>query len=300
MAEQRPTRRPDRPSPPFSPATTTPARSPAWSSPPTARCASSTDDYEIIVGNDASTDNSAEILDELREHLPAPARAAPHRVNRGYGGNLRSMFAAATKDLIFYTDGDAQYDPAELAALYAQLGPDVDVVQGWKIERRDPMHRKIIGRVYHHFVKWWFGLHLRDVDCDFRLFRRHVLESFPLDSNSGCITVEMMTRVEQGGFKVVEVPVHHYHRAYGQSQFFNFPQGGAHAGGAERPVDQTQAAAQALRVGLGHAAAGTLSRHEAVLRGQARPGHRRAGVHRLEPGHPPARARRPRAWSSTV
>jgi glycosyltransferase involved in cell wall biosynthesis len=180
-----------------------------------------TDDYEIIVGNDASTDKSGELLEELRELYPR-LRVLNHAVNRGYGGNLRSMFAAATKDLIFYTDGDAQYDPVELSELYARLAPDVDVVQGWKIERHDPLHRKIIGRVYHHFVKLWFGLHLRDVDCDFRLFRRRVLESFPLESNSGCITVEMMTRIEQGGFKVVEVPVHHYHRAYGQSQFFNF------------------------------------------------------------------------------
>jgi glycosyltransferase involved in cell wall biosynthesis len=181
-----------------------------------------TDDYEIIVGNDASRDNSAQILDELREHYPR-LRVLHHPVNLGYGGNLRSMFAEATGDLIFYTDGDAQYDPAELALLYSRLEPTVDVVQGWKIERRDPTHRKIIGRVYHHFVKLWFGLHLKDVDCDFRLFRRHVLESFPLDSNSGCITVELMTRIEQGGFKVVEVPVHHFHRTYGESQFFNFP-----------------------------------------------------------------------------
>ena len=179
------------------------------------------DDYEIIVGNDASTDNSAEILDELRKLYPR-LRVLNHTVTRGYGGNLRSMFAEATKDLIFYTDGDAQYDPAELETLFGQLRPGVDVVQGWKIERHDPMHRKIIGRIYHHFVRWWFGLHLRDVDCDFRLFRRHVLESFPLESSSGCITVEMMTRIEQGGFTVVEVPVHHYHRAYGESQFFNF------------------------------------------------------------------------------
>jgi glycosyltransferase involved in cell wall biosynthesis len=180
-----------------------------------------TDDYEIIVGDDASTDTSATILLELAEHYPR-LRVLRHPTNRGYGGNLRSMFAAATKDLIFYTDGDAQYDPAELSALHARLAADVDVVQGWKIERSDPFHRKLIGRVYHHFVRWWFGLHLRDVDCDFRLFRRHVLESFPLESNSGCITVEMMTRIEQGGFRIVEVPVHHYHRAYGQSQFFNF------------------------------------------------------------------------------
>jgi glycosyltransferase involved in cell wall biosynthesis len=181
-----------------------------------------TDDYEIIVANDASTDNSAAILDELHVIYPH-LRVMQHEVNQGYGGNLRSMFAESTKDLIFYTDGDGQYDPAELSALYVHLGADVDVVQGWKIERHDPMHRKIIGRVYHHFVKWWFGLHLRDVDCDFRLFRRHVLESFPLESNSGSITVEMMTRVEQGGFRVVEAPVHHYFRVAGQSQFFNFP-----------------------------------------------------------------------------
>jgi glycosyltransferase involved in cell wall biosynthesis len=179
------------------------------------------DDYEIIVANDASTDNSATILEELSARYPR-LRVVHHKTNHGYGGNLRSMFAIATKDLVFYTDGDAQYDPAELTKLYARLTPGVDVVQGWKIERHDPLHRKIIGRVYHHFVRRWFGLHLRDVDCDFRLFRRHVLESFPLKSDSGCITVEMMTRVEQGGFNVVEVPVHHYFRAYGQSQFFNF------------------------------------------------------------------------------
>ncbi|GAC1315322.1 MAG: glycosyltransferase family 2 protein [Chloroflexota bacterium] len=179
------------------------------------------DDYEIIVSNDASTDNSAAILEELRALYPL-LRVFQQAANQGYGGNLRFMFAAATKDLIFYTDGDAQYDPSELSVLYARLRPDVDVVQGWKIERHDPTHRKIIGRLYHHFVKLWFGLHLRDVDCDFRLFRRHVLESFPLESRSGCITVEMMTRIEQGHFRVVEVPVHHFHRAYGNSQFFNF------------------------------------------------------------------------------
>src|ERR1700674_4113976 len=103
------------------------------------------DDYEIIVGNDASTDNSAEILGDLQQHY-ARLRVLHHAAKRAYGGNLRSMFAPATKDLIFYTDGDAQYDPAELSELYTRLLPDVDVVQGWKIERHDPMHRKVIGR----------------------------------------------------------------------------------------------------------------------------------------------------------
>ena len=85
-----------------------------------------TDDYEIIVGNDASTDNSAQLLSELEKMYPR-LRVLNHATNNGYGGNLRSMFAAATKDLIFYTDGDAQYDPAELPMLYARLAPGVDV-----------------------------------------------------------------------------------------------------------------------------------------------------------------------------
>jgi glycosyltransferase involved in cell wall biosynthesis len=179
-----------------------------------------TDDYEIVVGDDASTDRSREVLSELRALYPR-LRVLEHERNLGYGGNLRSGFAAATKDLIFYTDGDGQYDPSELVVLYDQLGPDVDVVQGWKLQRHDPLHRIVIGKIYHNVVKAWFGLHLRDVDCDFRLIRRHVLESFPLESDSGCITVELMTRIELGRFRVREVPVHHYHRAHGQSQFFN-------------------------------------------------------------------------------
>lgn len=179
-----------------------------------------TNEYEVIVVNDGSRDHSGQVLADLQTHYPR-LRVVTHERNRGYGGALRSGFRAAKNELVFYTDGDAQYDPGELAVLYRHLSEDVDVVQGWKIERHDPLHRIIIGRLYHHFVRWLFGLHLRDVDCDFRLIRRRVLESFPLESDSGVITVELMARIEQGGFRVMEVPVHHYHRAYGKSQFFN-------------------------------------------------------------------------------
>ena len=101
-------------------------------------------------------------------------RVVTHPQNRGYGGALRSGFANATKELIFYTDGDAQYDPREWAVLYAALAEGVDMVNGYKIHRNDPINRKIIGRLYHHVVSIAFGLKLRDVDCDFRLVRRHV------------------------------------------------------------------------------------------------------------------------------
>jgi hypothetical protein len=97
------------------------------------------------------------------------------------------------------------------------------MVNGYKIERHDPLHRIIIGRIYHHVVKTMFRLHMRDVDCDFRLLRRSMFEQIELRENSGVICVELMTKVHQAGFRIAEVPVHHFHRAYGQSQFFNVP-----------------------------------------------------------------------------
>src|SRR5690606_31140257 len=133
-----------------------------------------------------------------------------HERNRGYGGALRSGFAAATRDWIFYTDGDAQYDVRELDKLVPHATDEVDVVQGYKIDRHDPLHRIIIGRIYHNLVKLAFGLRLRDVDCDFRLIRRSVFDRVHLTSDSGVICAEMMVKMQRAGCRVVEVPVHHY------------------------------------------------------------------------------------------
>ena len=107
--------------------------------------------------------------------------------------------------------------------LLEHLTPEIDWVNGYKISRSDPLHRKIIGKIYHWIVKIAFGIPLRDVDCDFRLIRRHVFDKVQLESESGVICVEMITKFHQAGFKAAEVPVHHFFRAYGKSQFFNFP-----------------------------------------------------------------------------
>ena len=180
-----------------------------------------TDDYEVIVVNDGSTDYTAEVLNELKqehEHV----RIIQHERNRGYGGALITGFQNCTKELIFYTDGDAQYDVRELALLRNALTDNVDWINGYKISRSDPLHRKILGRIYHWIAKLFFGLRLRDVDCDFRLMRRIIFDKVRLESQSGVICVEMMKKFQDAGFSVVEVPVHHYFRAYGKSQFFNF------------------------------------------------------------------------------
>ena len=180
-----------------------------------------TDDYEIIVINDGSRDHTAEVLTELEKGFPE-LRVVHHSKNRGYGGALRSGFASATKELVFYTDGDAQYDPREMKRLYEAWDEDVDFINGYKIGRSDPLHRVIIGRIYHWTVRLSFGIRLRDVDCDFRLFRRSIFDRIELTKSSGVICVELMKKVQDSGFRIRQVPVHHFHRAYGKSQFFNF------------------------------------------------------------------------------
>ena len=180
------------------------------------------DDYEVIVVNDGSPDHTAELLDEMARSF-AWLKVVHHAKNRGYGGALRSGFEAASKELVFYTDGDAQYDPRELEALFRALTPEVDFVNGYKIDRSDPLHRIVIGRAYHWFVRVAFGLKLRDVDCDFRLMRRQIFEKVRLTRSSGVICVELMKKVQDHGFRIAQVPVRHFHRSYGKSQFFNFP-----------------------------------------------------------------------------
>jgi len=180
-----------------------------------------TPDFEIIVVDDGSADGTADIADELARTYPQ-VRAVHHPINRDYGAALQTGFRSATKELIFYTDGDAQYDPAELADLWQRMSGEVDLVNGYKISRADPLHRIVIGRVYHYIVSILFGLKLRDVDCDFRLMRRTIFERINLEKTSGIICVEMMKKIQDGGFRIVEVPVHHFHRAFGKSQFFNY------------------------------------------------------------------------------
>jgi glycosyltransferase involved in cell wall biosynthesis len=184
-----------------------------------------TDDYEVVIVNDGSHDDpldyTGEVLAEMATRYDR-LRIITHPQNRGYGSALRSGFANATKDWIFYTDGDAQYDPRELIRLAEAVRDDVDIVNGYKLGRGDTPLRVVIGRIYHYTVKVVFSLPLRDTDCDFRLFRRSLSERVPLESDSGTIALELVKKFHDAGARFVEVPVHHYHRAYGGSQFFNF------------------------------------------------------------------------------
>jgi glycosyltransferase involved in cell wall biosynthesis len=178
-----------------------------------------TDDYEIIVVDDGSTDSSRDLLRGLQARYPR-LRLVFHDANRGYGGALRSGFAAATKPLVFYTDGDGQYDVFELRRLLPIMQDGIDVVNGYKIARHDPLHRVVIGIAYLRLMRLLFNFHARDVDCDFRLLRRSVFDTIGLEHDSGVICLELVKKLERAGFRFAEYPVHHYHRTHGRSQFF--------------------------------------------------------------------------------
>ena len=177
-------------------------------------------DFEVIVVNDGSYDNTAEVLEELQKKHGPRMRVVTHPENRGYGGALRSGLATATKELVFYTDGDGQYDVGELPKLLALMEPGVGLVNGYKLERNDPRHRIWIGNVYNRFARFLFRIQIRDIDCDFRLIRRSLLERMQLFSTSGTICVELVRKLELSGFRVAEAGVHHYPRLHGRSQFF--------------------------------------------------------------------------------
>jgi glycosyltransferase involved in cell wall biosynthesis len=178
-------------------------------------------EYEIVVVNDGSADETGKILKALAAEYHF-LKVIEHRVNRGYGAALITGFANCSKDLIFYTDGDGQYDVNELPLLLEAFGEKVDLVNGYKISRSDPVHRIIVGRLYQHLMRFMFHLAIRDVDCDFRLFRRSLLLHTRLTCESGVSCVEMMKKFERRGCRIVEVPVHHYPRSHGSSQFFTF------------------------------------------------------------------------------
>src|SRR5256712_11120932 len=178
-----------------------------------------TDYCEVLVDDDGSKDLTGSVLDRLANELPF-LRVIHHDRNLGYGAALISGFKNARKDLIFYTDGDGQYDVREIHNLLAQLKPNIDLVNGYKVKRADAWYRIWIGALYRRMMKWVFRLSIRDVDCDFRLLRRYIFETISLESASGVICVEMAKKFDRAGFRMVEVPVSHYPRMHGRSECF--------------------------------------------------------------------------------
>lgn len=175
--------------------------------------------YEIIVVDDASTDNSKKVLHKLLKkykHL----KTVFHDNNLGYGGALRSGFQTAKYGLVFYTDGDGQYDVSELPLLLSLMTKDVDFVNGIKMSRHDPTYRLVVGNLYSFLMRWLFWIPIYDIDCDFRLIRKSLLEKINLKGSSGAICIELVKKSQKAGAKFRQVSIHHLERRFGVSQFF--------------------------------------------------------------------------------
>ncbi|MFH1277962.1 MAG: glycosyltransferase family 2 protein [Candidatus Eisenbacteria bacterium] len=176
-----------------------------------------TSDYEVIIVNDGSTDRTEEIADRLAEENRR-IRVVHHETNQGYGVALRSGFAAATMDLVFYTDGDLQFDVAELSKLIPLID-DADIVSAYKIRRMDGMQRRVVSWVYNTSLRLFFGLKVRDVNCGFKLYRREVFDMITLVSTRGLIDAEVLLKAERAGFRIVQVGVTHFRRRAGGSRY---------------------------------------------------------------------------------
>lgn len=180
-----------------------------------------TQDFEVIVIDDGSTDNTPEILEGLRKEYKN-LRIIRNNKPSGYGGALQTGFKASGKDWVFYTDGDGQYDPGELKKLIDKVNHGTDVVNGYKIARHDSLLRKSLGGLYNRTLHAFYSIPIRDIDCDFRLIRNSRLKQIELQSKSGAICLELVMKLKNRGAKFAEVPVHHHPRRHGKSKFFNF------------------------------------------------------------------------------
>lgn len=178
-----------------------------------------TSNYEVLVIDDYSKDNSRNKLLSLKGKYP-DLKVIFHEKNLGYGGVLKSGFKNSEKELIFYTDGDGQYDVNELRILYSLMTDDVDFINGIKMSRHDPTYRIFLGNLYSFVSRWIFFLPTYDVDCDFRLIRKSLIKKINLQSNSGSICVELVKKSQRSGAKFRQVSVHHFERRWGYSQFF--------------------------------------------------------------------------------
>jgi glycosyltransferase involved in cell wall biosynthesis len=170
-------------------------------------------DFEIIVVDDGSSDDTGRIADQMAGR-DSRIRVVHHEHNLGYGAALQSGFAAATKELVFYTDGDGQFDINEMPPLLP-LMEQWDIVSCYRLNRRDPFIRKINAWAWTKLVCFLFGLKIRDVDCAFKLYKREIFEQMTLSSTGALIDAEVLARAAQKGYRITQTGVHHYPRTVG-------------------------------------------------------------------------------------
>ncbi len=175
-----------------------------------------TDNYEIIIINDCSQDNTGAVADALAARFPE-VRVIHHPKNLGVGQTMIDGFTQAKKEYVFYTDGDAQYDVNEIKLLAAHAA-EYDVLIGYRIRRAEGMKRLFISKCFHFLNFLMFGMWYRDIDCSFKMLRRRFLDRIRFQSKSALVDSEILLQARRLRVPVKEIGVHHYNRQFGSSQ----------------------------------------------------------------------------------
>lgn len=166
-------------------------------------------DYEIVVVNDGSKDNTLNVIKEAALKYPK-VRLINHEVNKGFGETIRELYLTGTKELIFSLPGDYQYAPKELLKMAEGLKTH-DFIIGLRVMRNDPPRRKMQSKVYNLLLRMFYGHKHKDVNS-IKLFRRAILDKIELLSRSPFVDAELCIRAERAGFKVIEIPIEHLPR----------------------------------------------------------------------------------------
>jgi len=177
-------------------------------------------DYEVIIVDDGSSDRTGQIAEKLAS-VNNRIKVVHHPTNLGYGAALQSGFKAAGKELVFYTDGDGQFDINEMPALLELMG-EYDIVSCYRLNRQDSLVRKINGWAWSKLTGLVFGLKIRDIDCAFKLYKRRIFDDIELVTTGAVIDTEILVRAVNQGYKVVQKGVHHYPRTAGRQSGANF------------------------------------------------------------------------------
>jgi glycosyltransferase involved in cell wall biosynthesis len=166
-------------------------------------------DYEIVCVNDGSKDNTLAVLEQKAAQIKN-MRVINHPVNQGYGRTIRELYLCGSKDFVFSLPGDYQFAPKELLTMAQGLN-DHDFVIGLRVKRNDPSRRKMQSHVYNLMLRLFYGISFKDVNS-IKLFRREILNYFPLESETPFVDAELCIRTHKAGFSVVELPIEHLPR----------------------------------------------------------------------------------------
>ena len=171
-------------------------------------------EWEIIIVDDGSSDNTLKKAYELAK-IHKNIRVVAHVPNRGYGAALREGFENAKYKYIVFTDGDNQFNFAEVSKFIDKI-EDADIVIGYREKRRDHPFRHLLMTLLKVWDLFFFGFYFRDIDCGFKMFKKESLKKImPFKSEGAMITSEILARAKKAKLKISQVRVSHFSRKFG-------------------------------------------------------------------------------------